>query len=602
MPRRLIVLLLMLLVFPATARADWFPAAAIDGPNADVVAVGNVDVARDGTGAVAYLRKDGGFTHAFVSRIVGGGWRAPERVDPATGEATEVKVAVGEGNRIVVAWVADGIVYANVAQGGTPEPGGFVGHTQLSGPNAKSVDIDLGINGAAYVTWEQDGNVIAARLQDTTWSWVPTPLDGDPNAVAGTGVLRPKVAVSAEGYAVITWGEVGPAGTRVWARRVTGLTLSAVPQILNLPEGGNADSPEIDIEEDGSFAWVVFRQDIAGGSRTIGRRLVGSLFEAPETFDGGLSSDEPRVDINGDGVGFGVAQGNGGALALGAWLFRDHFQPSMGLASGPSATPTRPDVSASDRGDVAVAWRTGELGGTIARARYKDEASTAVGPEFTVSNPALGPVVDPGVSISGDRVGDFAVAMVQGTPGAYTLTGAVFDRAPGAPFIEETTTYKRKTRPDLRWRAGIELWGAQRFRVYVDNVVIGETTSETLTPRVPLTTGKHTWQVEAVDVRGQTSRSRVRTLRIDALAPTLSVKVTGKRAAGQNLKVTVRATDTGGAGLDHITVDYGDKSAKSDKATTRHKYKRGTFRLKVAAVDKAGNVTRKEVRLRIKKK
>ncbi len=77
--------------------------------------------------------------------------------------------------------------------------------------------------------------------------------------------------------------------------------------------------------------------------------------------------------------------------------------------------------------------------------------------------------------------------------------------------------------------------------------------------------------------------------------------MSGKRAANQNLKITVRAKDTGGAGLDHITVDYGDKSAKSSKATTRHRYKRGTFRLKVAAVDKAGNVTRKEVRLRIKK-
>ena len=62
-----------------------------------------------------------------------------------------------------------------------------------------------------------------------------------------------------------------------------------------------------------------------------------------------------------------------------------------------------------------------------------------------------------------------------------------------------------------------------------------------------------------------------------------------------------RATDTGGAGLDHITVDYGDRSATSTPRTTRHRYKRGTFTLKVAAVDKAGNVTRKQVQLRIKK-
>ena len=64
-------------------------------------------------------------------------------------------------------------------------------------------------------------------------------------------------------------------------------------------------------------------------------------------------------------------------------------------------------------------------------------------------------MADPGVSIGGDRVGDFAVAMVQGTPGGLrTLTVAVYDRPPGAPFIESSQTYKRKTRPELRWRPG----------------------------------------------------------------------------------------------------------------------------------------------------
>lgn len=600
MPTRLLVLLLLLLVFPASARADWFPATPIDGPNADVVAVGNVDLARDGAGAVAYLRKDGGVTHAFVARLIGGGWRGPERVDPTSGEATEVKVATGDGYRIAVAWIADGNVYANVAPGGTPDPGGFTGPVQLGGAGAKDVDIDLGVNGAAYVTWQQDGNVLAARLQDSTWTLVPQPLDVDVALEAGTGRLAPKVAVSAEGYAVVTWGDVAPGITRVWARRITGLNLSVAPQLLNLPEGGNADSPDIDIEDDGSFAWVVFRQDVAGVSRTLGRRLVGSTFEVQEAIDANLSSDTPKVQMGGGGIGYAVAQGQGGTAVLGSWLSRDHFQVPGRLDSGDSPTPTKPEVAASDRGDIALAWRTGPVGGTVARARFKDGES-AVGPEFTVSNPALGPVADPGVFVGGDRLGDFGVAMVQGSPGAYALTGAVFDRAPGAPFIEETTTYKRKTRPDFRWRAGIELWGPQRFRVFVDNVLIGETPNETLTPRVPLTTGKHTWQVEAVDARGQTSRSRLRTLRIDAVKPTLTVKVSGKRVAGQSLKVTVRAKDAGGAGLDHITVDYGDKSARSDKATTRHRYKRGTFRLKVAAVDKAGNVTRKEVRLRIKK-
>ncbi len=135
----------------------------------------------------------------------------------------------------------------------------------------------------------------------------------------------------------------------------------------------------------------------------------------------------------------------------------------------------------------------------------------------------------------------------------------------------------------------------------VDGTVIGQTTKDTLVPAVPLTTGRHTWQVEAIDRAGQVTRSRVRTMKIDATPPTLKVRVSGKRAAGQTLKITVTAKDTGGAGFDHITVNYGDRSATTRSKSTRHRYKRGTFTLKVAAVDKAGNVTRKEVKLRIKK-
>jgi hypothetical protein len=135
----------------------------------------------------------------------------------------------------------------------------------------------------------------------------------------------------------------------------------------------------------------------------------------------------------------------------------------------------------------------------------------------------------------------------------------------------------------------------------MDGVQIGQTTGTTLVPATPLTTGRHTWQVESVDRAGQASRSRVRTLKIDATPPTLKVKVSGRRAAGRSLKISVTARDKGGSGLDHVTVDYGDKSAKSRTRTTRHRYKRGKFTLKVAAVDKAGNVTRKKTKLTIKK-
>ena len=604
MPRRLIVLLTaaLVLVPAASAHADWFPAQPVDGPNDLVQSVGNVDVARDGNGAVAYIRADGGVPHAFVSRLVGGRFQAPERVDPTPGAVTEVKVAVGDDKRIAVAWIADGIVYAAVAPGGGAPPA-FTGVAGLGGPTASDLDIDLGVNGAAYVVWQENGNVNAARLQDSTWSRVGAPLDIVPEREAGTGLLRPRVAVSAEGYAVATWGERLPDGsTRVFGRRITGMNLSQYPQDLTLPDGP-ADSPDIDIEDDGSYAWIAFRQFVGGVPRSVARRLVGSLYEAPEFIDGGAPSDTPKVDMSGAGRGYAVAQAYGGAQVVGAWLDHDRFQFPGPLGGPLSVLEAKPEVAAADRNDMAIAWRlAGADGSSVARARFRDgdTSGPTFGPEVTISNPALGPVNDPGVFIGGDRVGNFAVAMVQGPPGARALAVAVYDRPPASPYIASNQTYKRQTRPELRWRPGLELWGAQTFRVYIDGVLAGQTTNDRIVPSTPLKTGRHRWQVEAVDQAGQVSRSRLRTLRIDATAPTLKVKVEGKRAAGSTLKIRVSARDRGGSGLDHVTVDYGDKSRTTRAKTSTHRYRRGTFTLKVAAVDKAGNVARKSVKLRIK--
>jgi PKD domain-containing protein len=606
LPRRLIALFTAVLVLgpAASAHAGWFPAQPLDGPSADVVSVGNVDLARDGTGAVGYIKNGDGVPQAWVSRIYGGAWQAPERISFTGGTVTDVKVAAGDGNRLAVAWIADGNVFATVSPGGDT-PGGFVPAVQIGGPGAKSLDLDLGVNGAAYAVWQQDANVVAARLQDSTWADVPSVLDIDPAREAGTGLLRPKVAVSAEGYAVATWGEILPDGsTHVWGRRITGMTLSLVPQDLTLP-GGNADSPDIDIEDDGSYAWVVFREDVGGTTRTVGRRLVGSQYEAPEFIDAGVPTTQPKVDMSGVGRGYAVAQTPAGAQIFASWLDHDHFQTPFRLDSIDGSADAKPEVASTDQNDSAVAWRlTGADGVSVARARYHDgeDPNGAVGAEVTVSRGDLGPIADPGVFISADRSGDVAVAMVQGTPGARTLAVAIYDRPPGAPFIDSTEAYKRKTRPELRWRPGNDPWGVQTFKVYMDGVVVGQTTNDTLVPATPLKTGKHTWQVESVDRAGQTARSRARTLKIDATAPKLTVKITGKRVAGKSLKITVKAKDSGGSGLDHVTVDYGDKSATSHVATTRHRYKkRGSFKVKVAAVDKAGNVTRKETKLRIKK-
>jgi hypothetical protein len=58
---------LIALALPAAAQAAIVPGAVVDGPSTDIVSFGDLDVAPDGTGALAYTKKVGADQHVFVS-------------------------------------------------------------------------------------------------------------------------------------------------------------------------------------------------------------------------------------------------------------------------------------------------------------------------------------------------------------------------------------------------------------------------------------------------------------------------------------------------------------------------------------------------------
>ena len=271
MSRRLslsvLLALLALAAVPAAAPAAWFAAQPVDGPSPDIEALGGVDLARDGTGGLVYIKRDGGVPHVFLSRFNGGQFRGAERVDNGIGDgATEAAIAVADGGRLAVVWTAGSRVYSSVVAGGGQQPGPLVGPTEIyNGPGGTASDlaIDMGINGAAYASWAGAGaggaDVRVARLMDTAWTQVGAPMDIDPAQSAGRGTQRSRVGVSAEGNAVVTWGENHADGrARVYMRRVTGLNPSVAPQELSLNE----------------FAGQIGGRADAGRHRHRGRRLV----------------------------------------------------------------------------------------------------------------------------------------------------------------------------------------------------------------------------------------------------------------------------------------------------------------------------------------
>jgi hypothetical protein len=593
------------------AEAAWFPGESIDGPSPDIVSVGDVDVSRDGTGGVVYLKREGGVAHAYLSRIIDGAWRPPERVDAGLdAPVTAATIAAGDGRRLAIGFVSGGKLYGTFAAGGGQlaplSPPALLADGSLATP-VTDPHSDLGINGTAYIVFAAGGDVRAVRLQDTTWDGVAPPLDVDPGQAAGEGVGRPRIAVSAEGNAVATWAENHADGRRrVYGRRITELTPSAAPQEISLPDlggapGGPADSPDIDIEDDGSFAWVAFRQDFGGGSRTVARRLVGSLFEAPAIIDGGQTSYAPRFDMNSRGIGAAVAAGPDGSVVTTPLEKTDAFAGTSRLDASGSADSPSPVVAVTERRQTGVVWRSQPVGANATiQARFRPDEKPWE-PEATISVPDFGPVVG-APELTSDRNGDFAAAFIQGPTGARRVVVAVFDKPPGTPIGQGTSRFQRRRQPRLVWSPGADLWGAQQYKVFVDGVEIATTDRHEHILGAPLPDGLHRWSILTIDRRGQMVRSRDRALRIDTTPPAVKIRVTGKRKRGRVLRVTVTPRDPNGSGINAVVVDYGDGSPTTTLRKTSHRYRRNrTFTLRVRVSDRAKNVTRETMRLRIKK-
>lgn len=476
----LLTLALLLAVVPA-AEARWFPLDAVDAGDVQRPVV---DLGIEQGGGLVYVKSG----QAWLSRLTGSGWTTPAALSGAG--TTEAAVAAGESGRLAVAWIQGGIVYgALVGAPATP---------LSSGGGAEGLAIEMGVNGVAYAVWAQNGDVRAARLSESSWQPVPVPVDVDPARAAGAGALRPKVAVAADGSALVVWGEVFADGTsHVLARRIYGTTLSVLPQDATLP-GGSADSPEVDIEYDRSYAWIAFRQDVGGVSHSFARRLRASTLEPPFALDAGQPSAGPVLAMSSSGVGHAASVAGG--LLMGTPLRDDAFAAAQ--RTDRSGGITNAVAAASERNDTAIAWRAGDDATAVVRGRLLPDRGRT-GPERVISRSTLGPVAPGALSASSNRIGDMAVAFLQGAPGARTVGAAMYDLPPSAPTLRNLPDFVRR-RVLVRWRAGQHFGGRQRFRVLVDGRRKGTTSGRKL--RVRLRRGRHRITVVGIDRRGQRSR------------------------------------------------------------------------------------------------
>ena len=589
----------------APAEAAFFRGDPLDGPSSDIRALGDLDLARDGSGALVWVRALDGVDHVFISRFERGAFQPVERVDAVLpGQSSQPVVGASDNGRLAIVFVNAGTVYGVVR----PATGLPYGPPIPLGPGSDP-SVDLSINGTAFASFTSAGDVRIARLDRRTngWTGLPQPVDVDPARTAGAGTGRSMVAISADGIGVVTWGE----GGHVFARKMFNSGISNAPQDLTPPDFGGrvatvSDQPYVDAEDDSSYAWIVFRQKFAdGGSRTLARRQRGTSFDPPVAVDTGDESvTGPRVDLSGRGQGLATSAGASTGQPLAALIDkRDAFRPA-GRVLAPS-TPVAVVAPAISENNLSVVAAVLGGAGPPPAVFARPFADGVPGKDEMLSRAELGGVdPDGGFDAASDRSGGVVVAWVQGDGAERRIVAGYFDRPPSRFLGYTGQGCCRGVTPTLKWQTSFNIWGPTRYDVLVDGTLVGQTQNTELALVTPLAAGTHRWQIRATDIRGQSTVAKTRILRVDGRKPLLSV---GYRRKKRIVTLGVRARDDASrgrlaAGMEGVRVSWGDGSPPATaefNIRATHRYPRGRFTLTITARDKAGNEVVDERRLRI---
>jgi hypothetical protein len=616
-----LLIALALIATPAGAAIRRSPTQApantvVDGPSAAIAGLSGMAIARDGTGALVYLRNDTGAAHVFVSLLRNGVFQTPQQVDTGlAGASTQPVVAVTNNGLTQIAFVNAGTLYtvsaANVL---TP----LTAPVAIAG-GASNPSLSLSVYGKGYLAFTGMGagghDVRYAALVSGPWVLSASPLDQSPAADAGAGTARPQVVCAGDGTGITTWGESG----HIFARRVLGTTpsttvLQADPSSFAGVGEVSADLPVVAAGGDSSYATVAFHEILgsggAGQSRVLVNRLHASRFDGVSGADnlttpGGEGASSPAVAVTEYGDGLITAAGDTShnlfATALGS-----NDQPggssqvnSLGQISAPDAVPATAGTIST-----LIAWQQDNGGGAPAeiRIRYAPDG-VDLNAEQVVSTPDLGPAnAAQGLAAGGDISGDAAIAWVQGSGADTRIVTAQLFQGPRGFAPAAASAYARTAHPQFSWSPAGEQWGPLNYVVKVDGVPVGGTQATSLAPAAPLLQGRHIWQVSATNLAGLTVLARPATVFVDSVAPKVSARITGSHYLGATLTTTVTASDTPpllpashGSGVETLTLSWGDRTRNvglGHVSRAVHVYRRtGRYRLTITAVDRAGNRT-----------
>jgi hypothetical protein len=597
------------------AQAAFFQSERLDGPSADILRVGDLDTAQDGGTAVVYLKRVNASPHVWAARMVDGAWQAPEQLDAGQPAASsEPRVAVADGGRAAAVWINGGRLFGSVRES---TDAGWTTPAQIHPGPVQHVSLGMSLHGVGYAAFtHQSGSrdVLAARLPagGTSWSVFDRPLDTVPSVDAGGG-RGPRIAAAADGTALAAWEELGSDGRRrVQVRRVLKDRLSNHPAEASVGDleghaGFDARNPDVGMDWDSSFGWVAVEQTFADGgtarNRVFGRRVVGVGLEPPLPLDdlkwGGTDSAvDPDIDVTGRRRALATAELGPYAGVAGAVLQVDVFG-AIGRIDGITGVATPDPVAAhASNGEGAFAWF--EDAQVAGRYWNRDDVLEGESPlangDFGPAQPALG------IDASADRLGDVAIAFIQGGAGDRRLVAAHWDRPLRAVTPStRTQAWRSERRPRLTWGNASELWGPTTYRIEINGFPVATQASNVLEVPVDLPDGSHTWRIVTIDRRAQETTGLERRLNIDTTAPVAGLLTTGTLRAGQSIRFVARddppppapgaePLDIRTSGMARMTASFGDRTRATGTRGLRHVYrKKGNYRVRIVVRDRAGN-------------
>ncbi len=422
----------------ALAPPGWLPPRTLSDPAADAVIP---DVAVDSHGNVTAVwgqAKNSEWTVQAVQRPAGGAWSAPVALSTPASIVAPPQLAVAGSNAVVVWARYDGKNLIVQASSLDTTTGSWSAPASLSAPgrDAAAPRVAIDADGDAVVVWASislPGSTIQAAYRPRGGAWQPTvPLDAPTVQTAA-----PDVVIDGKGRAVAAWAESAGSGSRVYssARGVDGTWSN--PVAISAADATTSITPQLALEGNGDVTAV--------WSRSLGTATViesatrnaatGAWSRVGQLFPTGPDAIAPQIAVNkrGDGILVWTSSDPKSGLSVVA-SFRPAGKPwGKPVVLVPSATGApAPQPAIDAKGNAVVVWARTIGGVSRVQGTYRAIVGNVWATRRSLSRIGADSVT-PQVSLDADGDGAAVWARVSGQEfviqgDGYDATGPVLNK------------------------------------------------------------------------------------------------------------------------------------------------------------------------------